>query len=458
MRKDSPATADKQEARERGTNFWRQPHFSRRMFFQTAGALGGYVLLPSGPLERVTQAAAAVPKATAKNCILIMLRGAPSHCDTFDLKVGPWTPNSLQPTRYGEILFPRGLMPRLAERLSDLNLVRSVRSWALVHGLADQWIELARDPTTEASRVAPHIGSVVSHELGSPDSLLPAFVHLGGTGPGAGLLAAKNEPLVLNNGAGQGGNPIALSPKGMPKERFARREKLMLGLERADPLSAAAYGDVRSDISFFAEKARSLIFNEQAERLFIPQPEDRSRYGANAFGDACVVARNLLLSKMGTRFVEISNGGWDMHSEIYRALPGACSRLDLAVSALLDDLQRTGLLEETLVVMMGEFGRTVGALNEGRGRDHHPQQTAVFAGAKLPGRRVIGQTDEVANATVEPGWARSRDVRAEDIAATIYSALGINWTSVLRDSSGKRFDYIPRAEQDYYGPIHELWD
>lgn len=433
-----------------GTNFWRQPHLSRRLFFRAAGGAGGYFLLPGRPLETVARAGSAAPAAIAKNCILVMLRGAPSHCDTFDLKVGAWTPASLEPTSYDGVLFPRGLMPRLAARLPELSLVRSVRSWALVHGLANQWIEIARDPTIESARIAPHIGSVVSHELGNPQAALPAFVHLNGSGPGAGLLPARHEPLQTDVGSGT----LMFSPLGTTPGEFARRRALVDSLESVQPGLPA--GDARADVPFYGEQARSLMFNAEAEQVFRPVPAERPRYGNSPFGDACMVARNLLRAGLGTRFVEISFGGWDHHSEIYRNLPGPAGRLDAGLNALLDDLRAAGLLDETLVVVMGEFGRTVGRLNEGGGRDHHAQQTVLFTGAKLKGR-IIGATDANAYATTEYGWSRERDVRAEDIAATIYSALGINWATILRNESGQRFEYVPKADLDVYGPIDELW-
>jgi uncharacterized protein (DUF1501 family) len=111
------------------------------------------------------------------------------------------------------------------------------------------------------------------------------------------------------------------------------------------------------------------------------------------------------------------------------------------------------------VVAMGEFGRTTGPLNTQSGRDHFLQQSVLFAGAGIRGPKTIGATDDLGRITTEPGWERSRDIRAEDIEATIYSALGIDWTTVRRDDPlGRGYEYVPfAASQDLYGPIHELW-
>ena len=119
-----------------GTRFWRGPHVGRRVFFRhMASAVGGYFMLPGGPMERVAHAAPA-PKATADFCIFVMMDGAPSHIDTFDLKVGAWTPAAFNPQTYNGVAWPQGLMPKLADQLDNVALLRSVKPWATAHGLA----------------------------------------------------------------------------------------------------------------------------------------------------------------------------------------------------------------------------------------------------------------------------------------------------------------------------------
>jgi uncharacterized protein (DUF1501 family) len=124
----------------------------------------------------------------------------------------------------------------------------------------------------------------------------------------------------------------------------------------------------------------------------------------------------------------------------------------------MDDLEADGLLDQTLIVAMGEFGRTVGALNTTSGRDHHLQQAAFVAGAKVRGGRAIGKTDATGGGILEPQWSREREIRPEDMEATIYSALGIDYTTIRRDYPlGRGFEYVPGADQDLYGPVYELW-
>jgi uncharacterized protein (DUF1501 family) len=164
---------------------------------------------------------------------------------------------------------------------------------------------------------------------------------------------------------------------------------------------------------------------------------------------------------MGTRFVQITIGGWDNHVNIYQAnanLQLRTREFDNGLGALIADLKETSLLDETLIVAMGEFGRTVGPLNNTGGRDHFLQQAVLMAGARIRGGRAIGKTDEEGRNTVETGWNRDREIRAEDIEATIYSALGIDWTTIRRDDPlGRGFEYVPFADRDLYGPINELW-
>ncbi len=132
--------------------------------------------------------------------------------------------------------------------------------------------------------------------------------------------------------------------------------------------------------------------------------------------------------------------------------------LDNGLSALISDLKASGQLASTLIVMLGEFGRTIGPLTAAGGRDHFPQQFAFFAGGGIQGGRAIGSTTANGSATLDPGWVRQRDIKPEDIEATIYSAMGIDWTTVRHDDPlGRGFYYVPNSDQDMYGPIHELW-
>jgi hypothetical protein len=436
------------------TKFWKGRHLSRRVFFQhLSAAVGGYFLLPN----RTLQAQQGTGNGVAKNVIFVLLSGAASHVDTFDLKTGAWTPAYFNPTPYGDILWPQGLMPKLADQMDNIAVIRSVRAWATAHGVAQTWAQMVRNPANALSRLAPHIGSVVSLELGAPDRVLPAFLSLNvGSGTGEGYLKPEHAPMYISpNG---GGLPGATHKDS--EAVFNRRYPLALELD-ANLRENAPYGGGTDDFVTFNIAARKLMYNPRVTPIFTFDAAQRNAYGNTAFGNACITARNLLRANMGTRFVQITLGGWDHHVNIYANnanLQAMTRTLDNALAPLIADLRQDGLLNETLIVVMGEFGRTVATLNEQNGRDHHPQQAVLLAGAGIRGRHAIGLTDPTGSYVTEPGWSKGREVRAEDIGATIYHALGIDWTKVRKDYPlGRGFEYIPGAETGDYVPVRELW-
>lgn len=183
--------------------------------------------------------------------------------------------------------------------------------------------------------------------------------------------------------------------------------------------------------------------------------EERKAYGSSGLGDACILARNLVSAEAGTRHILIAHDGWDFHANIFdKSKPSnhytVCRELDSALSQLLTDLALTKaadgsrLLDKTLIVCMGEFGRTVGDLTVNKGRDHNRfASTTLFAGGGVKGARIIGATDETGGKVADPGWSRKRSIYTEDVVATIYSALGIDWTKKITDTpSGRAFEYL----------------
>ncbi|MEO8024929.1 MAG: DUF1501 domain-containing protein [Bryobacteraceae bacterium] len=447
-------------SKTRGTRFWNRPVMHRRMFFKSmATAVGGYMLMPERPGETIARAESRV-QGTAKNCIFILMQGAPSHTDTFDLKEGAWTPSFMTPASYGSIRWPQGLMPKLADQIDDFAVVRSVRAYATAHGLAQTWVQIGRNPISGLARIAPHIGSVVSIELGpkSADRTLPPFISLNASnGPGAGYLPPENDPFYVNpNGGGLSNTSHADGAAALD-----RRYGLMLDLD-AELLFDPSIGGTTSEMAHFRENARKLMYNPNVSKIFSFDQAARNLYGNTSFGNACATARNLIKADMGTRFVQITFGSWDHHSNIYQPnanLQSMARQFDNGLGQLMADLKNDGLLDSTLIVAMGEFGRTVSALNQTAGRDHHLQQSAFFAGARIKGRQAIGSTDAAGATVIEPGWSAGREVRNEDIEATIYSALGIDWTTIRRDDPfGRGFEYVPSSTVDYtYQPINELW-
>ena len=315
------------------------------------------------------------------------------------------------------------------------------------------WVQLGRNPATPTAKISPHIGSVVSLELTRKESILPAFIALNGTPrASAGFLPVAHGPFVLTAGSPF---PNASHPEG--SARFSTRSALLQETEQAGA-SAAALGISPEELADWKLRSRSLMYNSAVDRIFSLAEDERLRYGNSPFGNSCVTARKLLRANMGTRFIQITYGSWDHHQNLYARLTTMAGIFDAGLARLIADLKSDGLLDETLIVAQGEFGRTVGSLNGNQGRDHYSPQAVLFAGAKTRGGRAVGSSDSSGRFTADPGWSRDRDVRAEDIEATIYSALGIDWTTLRKDNRfGRGFEYVPMADQDLYGPVHELW-
>lgn len=400
---------------------------------------------------------------SAKNCILIFLEGAPSHVDLWDLKEGAWTPtNQLKPASVGGIRWPSGWLPKTGEHLDKMAIVRSASSWVAVHALGQLWAQIGRNPAGALGNVAPHIGSVVSiesHAQRRPTDVLPTFISLETPRATSGYFSSTYGPLTLRL-RGNAGVTAFNHPEG--DERFARRLEL---LDQLDPDRQGALGKQATDFGDFYPAARRLTESPEIGSLFEVSSADRSRYGGTQLGNSLALAKQVIAADRGTRFVQITNFGWDHHADLYSQHAVRVSQFDNSFSTLLADLAAAPgsaggktLLDETLVVVYSEFGRTVGPLNRANGRDHYPRMSVVFAGGGVRGGQIIGSTDNLGDKVKEYGWRAERDVRPEDVTATIYSALGIDYTITRYDDPlGRGFEYVPFARDGQYEPVTELF-
>jgi hypothetical protein len=445
--------------------FYARPSGSRRDFFRLlgAGVTGSY--LASSPLSaQIIKGQNVETKNTARNVIFILLSGAPSHVDTFDLKMTDGvTPSAFEPADINGMLWNTGVFPKLAERVDDIAIIRSARAWAAQHTLSQTWVQIGRSPAAVLGDVAPNMGAIVSaekrHER-TEGQIFPTFLALNSDGAvGAGYLPATYEPFKMAPNP----NGLANTTHADGGARFTTKYDLLEKLDHPIRFESP-YGDAMSDFGDFYKAARGLMYNPAVESAFRYSTADSARYGSTAFGNALLTAKQVLEANMGTRYIQVTLGGWDMHNNIYSTAAGQTSifslgrTLDNALSTLLGDLKESGLLNETLVVMLGEFGRTVGPLSATAGRDHYLQQFVFFAGGGVKGGRALGVTDEIGARSREYGWSAERDVRVEDVEATIYSALGINWTNIRYDDPfGRGFEYVPYANEGLYQPVHELW-
>ena len=450
-----------------------EPIIDRRLFFKIAATgVAGYF---ASPMELAAQSTTTWnPQAkilnTAKNAIFILLAGAPSQTDTFDLKVGPWTPADFAPWTLDGVDWPGGFLPGLGYELylDRISVIRSCQSTALVHPLLQNWAQIARNPTSATGKIAPNIGSVVALELEkqrTPNQKLPGFLSLNGGGSlaGQGYFSGKYAPFDVTPNAN--GLANLTNPDG--EATFSTRYTMLTAADAQLRSTPSLYGTKLEEMADFYSTARNMMYDANVSNAFRFSSGDQTKYGNNAFGNACVTARNVLMSNLGTRYVQITLGGWDNHQNIYTAngIYRPAGQLDVGLANLIEDLaiipgsNGNTLLDETLIVVKGEFGRTVGNITSQQGRDHYFVHSTLIAGGGVRGGRGLGKTTSDGAFVEEPGWSEDRPVHAEDIAATIYSALGIDYTTTRHDDPlGRGFEYIPSTGSSYVGtPVVELF-
>jgi hypothetical protein len=450
-----------------------EPIIDRRIFFKIAAT--GVAGFFASPMEMFAQTTTWNPDATilgtAKNVIFILLAGAPSQQDTLDLRVGSWTPADFDPITINGIDWPGGLLPALAGQLdlARFSIVRSCQSTALVHSLLQNWAQIAHNPTSATGKIAPNIGSIVALEMEKqrrPNQKLPGFLSLNGGGSlaGAGYFSSKYSPFNVTPNA----NGLANLTNQDGEAVFSVRYNMLAAADAQLRALPAPYGTKAEEMADFYSSARQLMYDPTVSNAFRFSTPDQVKYGNSAFGNACLTARNVLWSDLGTRYVQITLGGWDNHQNIYAPNGGiypSARQLDVGLANLIADLaiipgsDGRSKLDETLIVAKGEFGRTVGNITSQQGRDHYFVHSALFAGGGIQGGRVLGRTTGDGAFVEEPGWSEGRPVYAEDVAASIYSAMGINYTTVRHDDPlGRGFEYVPSTGSSYVGkPVVELF-
>ena len=399
-----------------------------------AAALSGKFLLPS-------PAATAPAPAKAKSVILLWMQGGPSQLETFDPKPGAETggPHKSVDTRTPGLQVSEHL-PLLAQASDRFSVIRTLFSKDPNHDTARYLLHTGyrTDPTVEH----PHLGSLLAQELGSQAEGLPGCITLGkDPGAGSGYLAPELSPLLIEKIE----NPLEdlKLAGGVTSFRLADREKL-LRAQNEGFADEHREGSVDSQRKAY-ERAFTLMRspNLKAFDLSPEKEETRRLYGSSAFGRACLMARRLVES--GVRFVEVSLADWDTHADNFNRTRGLMAALDPGMSGLLADLGRRGMLEETLVIWMGEFGRTP-RINGNSGRDHWTRAfPAVLAGGGIAGGRVLGRTSALGTETVD------RPVSVQDLFATIYGLLGVDPGKKYPTPSGRPVRILEGGD-----PVKEL--
>ncbi len=387
---------------------------------------------------------------THKSCVLLWMDGGPSHVDTFDPK-----PEASAQVR-GELTAIATALPgvrvsekfpRLAKRAGQLAFLRGMSTEEADHGRARVYMHTGYRPGA-GGVTYPGLGSLVSAELGRPDFALPNFVVTGTplnkydfvTDPG--YRGAAHQPLALADPAK--GLPD-LKPAAAPddfRDRADVLERLEQGFARTHPAPAAEAH--RTTLA----RALRLMRSDKARAFDLSREKAAAReaYGDNPFGRGCLLARRLV--EAGVPFVEVYLASWDGHfrREAQQARD-LMPLLDAGMAALLGDLEERGLLDTTLVVCMGEFGRTPRVNNEG-GRDHYARAwTTLLAGGGIKGGQVVGKTDR------EGAVVADRPISVRDFMATVCRALGIDYRKKIDTPSGGPVTVVDKGGQ----PIEEVF-
>jgi hypothetical protein len=444
------------------------PKLTRRSIFRLGGlSVAGYGLLPMAAPLNVYANSKVAPRGGADAVIFINLLGGPSQMDTFDVKEGNWGPEDrdIRTTKQG-YQWPRGFFPKLEQRLDDLLIVRSMEAWETVHSRGQYYLQTGHAVSPARVQEMPSMGAVIAYESlanRKPEHFLPPFVSMNyeGTtmyGPliREGCLENTCAPLTLD--LKNANLPFAVPPE--ERERFDRRWKFLNEFDSSRKLAPGAPREM-ADFASYAEAAHRMMENPRMSEILRLDPDARKTYGSTPIGDACLLAKNMVEADAGAKFLMLTHADWDHHGNIY-GKPGGpkggvyklCPELDAALAALLADLKSTrtkdgqhSLLDRTFVVVMGEFGRTPGELTPMAGREHYAKaMVSAFAGAGVRGGRAIGATDREAANVTEFGWGHKRPIYMEDVAATIYSVLGIDWSKRIRNTpSGRDFVYVDPA-------------
>jgi hypothetical protein len=419
-------------------------HFRRptRRTFLHVGFLGGLGLTLDQffRLQAAQGATAPAKAAQAQSVIHIFLPGGMAHQDS-------WDPKPLAPIEYrGEIgtvrtkldgVFFSEYLPRTAQLADKITVCRSMTHGEAAHerGTHNMFTGYRPSPAIQF----PSFGSVISHEFG-PRNNLPPYVCIPSqptTYAGPGYLSSAYAPFSLGSDPANPGftvQDLAL-PGGVDEKRFTNRRSMLeavnehfAGKEKADNLVA---------MDTFYQRAYSLISSQKAREAFninAEAPALRDQYGRNEAGQRFLLARRLVGA--GVRFVSLTYGGWDMHGGIKGAMAGQLPIFDQAFAALITDLDRTGLLASTLVMVSSEFGRTP-KINATAGRDHWPKVfSVVLAGGGIKKGFIYGTSDATAT---EP---EDDPLSVEDLSMTVYNQLGINGTKKLMAPGNRPIDIV----------------
>lgn len=397
---------------------------SRRHFLShMAGASA--LAAPAMSLTQSIAANADTLRSNRKSCILLWMGGGPSTIDMWDLKPGASTGGEFRPiatTGSGQI---SEHLPLMAQQMHNMSIVRSMSTREADHGRGRYYMHTGYVPNPNIEY--PSYGSVLSHELidQRPELEIPPFVSVGGGSIGPGFLGMSWAPFVVDsNGRVRNLN------MGIEQERLMQRMETLALLERG--FIDQNRGQSAVDHAAVLDKTLDLMTSEQMEAFKVDQEpqEIRDAYGTSGFGKGCLMARRLV--EVGVPFIEVNLGGWDNHGGIFPTLrDNKLPVLDQGMSALVTDLEQRGMLQDTVIVWMGEFSRTP-RINGGAGRDHWARAwSVVVGGGNIKGGEIVGATNaDGTRVDTEP-------YTSQDLMATVCQGLGISLETTFTSRSGR---------------------
>jgi hypothetical protein len=409
------------------------------------------------PLQ-VSAAGRGNPRGSARFCILIELAGALSHIDSFDFKEDAGTQKDFDVRKIKDDLYlPYRLFPELSKEMDKIAIVRSMKSHEVVHFRGQYYTQAGRPLNPAQASEIPSVGSVISYEfekLRREKDTFPTYIgcNLDTAGCGAlstGFLPPRFSVLDVNLKEGSASAPGSAEAMAVLEERYRILSKLDEVMASSRTGKDRQFGAFRD----FQHSAFQLLGDSRWPQTFQMSKEEIARYGDNSVGLGCLFARNAVKADAGTRYIHITHPDWDHHRNIYNHASKSnhyirCNEFDRAMASLLRDLaaepspRQPGktLLDETMVVMATEFGRVPGALNGIAGRHHYNlAYVSLFAGGGVKGGRILGKTDAQGEHVIETGWKyKKQQIKTENIYASIYSALGIDWTKAITNTPSKR--------------------
>jgi uncharacterized protein (DUF1501 family) len=368
-----------------------------------------------------------------KSCILLWMNGGPAQSHTFDLKEGSEykaIDTSVPGIQISEYL------PKVAEQMEHLAILRGMSTGDGNHQTA-RYLMHTGYRRGAGGVTYPSLGSIISSELGAEDPELPNFVSIGANGFSSGYLGPKHAPLNVTDPTRGVENLKSFPALEELDERASLLDELdknFLGQYQANPIEAHQKGYQRAVQLMHSEKAKAFDLSQEKDSV-------RSSYGGRGFGDGCLLARRLV--EAGVPFVEVSLNGWDTHGGANQPVKRLSAQLDPAMGTLIKELEERDLLETTLVIWMGEFGRS-----PGRGTNHFARAwSTVLGGAGLKTGQVIGKTDK------SGGTVEERPISVVDFMATVCKALGIDPNKQYLSKGGRPHRIVDKGAK----PVTELF-